>query len=101
MRVDGFLGLEVFEKYVVRHDYLEKELTFYRPENFSDSGGGQSIPFERVGNILVRSGFLDIYPTPALAIVLHRGCSTLCLIGYSVSPRGIPRSDGSASLEKG
>src|SRR5580658_5131780 len=27
--VDGFFGAEVFEKYVVRHDYQKKELTFY------------------------------------------------------------------------
>jgi Aspartyl protease len=59
VRVDGFLGLEVFEKYVVRHDYLKKALTFYRPENFSYSGGGQSIPFERVGNIPVISATFD------------------------------------------
>ncbi len=59
VRVDGFLGLEVVEKYVVRHDYLKKELTFYRFEDFSYSGGGQSIPFERVGNIPVISATFD------------------------------------------
>jgi hypothetical protein len=57
--VDGFFGLEVFEKYVVRHDYQKKELTFYRPEGFSYSGGGQSIPFERDGNIPVITATFD------------------------------------------
>jgi hypothetical protein len=57
--VDGFLGLEVFEKYVVRHDYIKKELTFYRPEAFSYSGSGQSIPFERDRNIPVISAAFD------------------------------------------
>lgn len=56
--VDGFFGAEVFEKYVVRHDYQKKELTFYDPQTYVYSGSGESVRFERQGNIpLISAGF--------------------------------------------
>ncbi len=56
--VDGFLGSEVFEKYVVRHDYQHKELTIYDPKTYFYSGTGASVPFERQGNIpVIRATF--------------------------------------------
>jgi Aspartyl protease/PDZ domain len=56
--VDGFFGLEVFENYVVRHDYQNKELTFYDPKTYVYSGSGEPIPFERQGNIaVIRASF--------------------------------------------
>ncbi len=57
--VDGYFGLEVFEKYVVRHDYLKHELSFYKPEEFSYTGPGVSVLFERMGNIPVISASFD------------------------------------------
>jgi hypothetical protein len=57
--VDGFFGAEVFEKYVVRHDYQKKELTFYDPQTYAYSGSGESIAFERQGNIPVISASFD------------------------------------------
>ena len=57
--VDGFFGLEVFEKYVVRHDYQHKELTFYDPKNYNYSGTGEPVPFERQGIIPVISASFD------------------------------------------
>jgi len=56
--VDGFFGTEVFEKYVVRHDYQKRELTFYNPQSYVYSGSGESILFERQGNIpLINASF--------------------------------------------
>lgn len=57
--VDGYFGLEVFEKYVVQHDYIKHELTFYKPTEFSYQGPGVSVPFERMGNIPVINASFD------------------------------------------
>jgi hypothetical protein len=57
--VDGFFGAELFEKYVVRHDYQKKELTFYDPQTYVYSGSGESVLFERQGNIPVVSASFD------------------------------------------
>ncbi len=57
--VDGFFGAEVFEKYVVRHDYQKKELTFYDPQTYVYSGSGESVLFERQGNIPLISASFD------------------------------------------
>src|SRR5271169_252745 len=57
--VDGFFGAEVFERYVVRHDYQKRELTFYDPQTYVYSGNGESILFERPGNIPIISASFD------------------------------------------
>jgi Aspartyl protease/PDZ domain len=57
--VDGFLGLEVFQRYVVRHDYETRELTFYDPKTYAYNGPGESVPFERDGNIPVIEAAFD------------------------------------------
>ena len=56
--LDGFFGAEVFEKYVVRHDYQKKELAFYDPQTYVYSGSGESVLLERQGNIpVIRASF--------------------------------------------
>ncbi len=57
--VDGYFGSEVFENYVVRHDYQKKELTFYDPKAYSYTGSGESFTFERPGNVPVISASFD------------------------------------------
>jgi hypothetical protein len=57
--VDGFLGLEVFQHYVVRHDYENRELTFYDPKTYVYNGPGESVRFERDGNIPVIDAVFD------------------------------------------
>jgi hypothetical protein len=57
--VDGFLGLEVFQKYVVQHDYVRRELTFYDPAAYAYSGPGESVAFERDGIIPVIDATFD------------------------------------------
>ena len=57
--VDGFFGLEVFQKYVVSHDYLNRELSFYDPEKYSYDGPGEAIAFHRDGNIPVIHASFD------------------------------------------
>lgn len=57
--VDGYLGLEVFQHYVVSHDYRNKELTFYDPRSYVYAGPGESVPFERDGNIPVIDASFD------------------------------------------
>src|SRR3954467_1818798 len=32
--LDGIIGLEVFRQLVAKHDYIQKQLTFYLPEKF-------------------------------------------------------------------
>jgi hypothetical protein len=60
--VDGFLGLEVFQHYVVRHDYEARELTFYDPKTYVYEGPGESVHFERDGNIPVIDAAFDGIP---------------------------------------
>jgi len=57
--VDGYLGLEVFQHYVVRHDYQTRELTFYDPKTYTYSGPGESVSFERDANIPVIEAAFD------------------------------------------
>jgi predicted aspartyl protease len=48
--VDGILGHDFFGKYVVEIDYPGKVVRLYRPEDFSYSGPGETLPFELVVN---------------------------------------------------
>ena len=57
--VDGYLGLEVFQHYVVRHDYENRELTFYDPKTYAYNGPGEFVPFERDRNIPVIGATFD------------------------------------------
>lgn len=57
--VDGYFGLEVFQKYVVQHDYLNRELTIYDPATYSYNGPGESFPFQRNGIIPVIHASFD------------------------------------------
>jgi len=57
--VDGYFGLEVFQKYVVSHDYMNRELEFYDPEKYSYEGPGEAIAFHRDGNIPVIHASFD------------------------------------------
>ena len=43
---DGFLGADVFDRFVVEVDYANHELRLYEPANFSYSGLGQRVPIE-------------------------------------------------------
>jgi PDZ domain/Aspartyl protease len=58
-RFDGVIGLSVFSRSVVRVDYERLRLTFTRPENFSYSGAGLAVPFERERLIPVIRGEVD------------------------------------------
>ncbi len=42
--VDGILGYEVFNGFVVEIDYASKTVTFYEPQSYRYSGRGQVIP---------------------------------------------------------
>jgi len=43
-RIDGVLGAEVFQRYVVELDYLKPEMTLYEPKGFSAAGRGKGLP---------------------------------------------------------
>lgn len=43
-RIDGILGVEAFERYVVEIDYLAKTVTFYEPRAFRYTRKGRSLP---------------------------------------------------------
>jgi Aspartyl protease len=47
-RVDGFLGSNIFQTYVVEIDYDEQLLRFYDPASYSYSGSGEHLPLEFV-----------------------------------------------------
>ena len=57
--VDGIIGREVFERMVVKHDYIHRILTFTDPRKFNYSGPGLIVPFERPRQIPVVDAELD------------------------------------------
>jgi Aspartyl protease/PDZ domain len=56
---DGIIGLPVFERMVVKHDYVNRILTFTAPERFDYAGSGVIVHFERPRQIPVVAGVLD------------------------------------------
>lgn len=58
-RVDGIIGLEVLQKFVVRIDYAHRRLTFRDPAQFSYKGSGAVLSFERPHLVPVVSGEVD------------------------------------------
>lgn len=57
--VDGIIGSEVFERLVVKHDYIHRVLTFTQPEHFTYAGSGMIVHFERPRQIPVVDAELD------------------------------------------
>lgn len=45
-RVDGFLGSNIFQNYVVEIDYANQLLRFHDPASYSYSGSGEHLPLE-------------------------------------------------------
>jgi predicted aspartyl protease len=43
-RVDGILGYEIFNRFVVEIDYASRVVTFYEPQGYKYSGRGEVIP---------------------------------------------------------
>ena len=60
--VDGIIGRQVFERMVVKHNYIERILTFTQPEKFTYSGSGTIVHFERPRQIPVVEAVLDGVP---------------------------------------
>ena len=42
--VDGILGYEIFNRFVVEIDYISRIVTLHDPKSYKDSGSGQAIP---------------------------------------------------------
>jgi aspartyl protease/PDZ domain-containing protein len=57
--LDGIIGLEIFRDLVVKHDYIQKQLTFTLPDQFVYKGTGTMLPFERPRQIPVIEAELD------------------------------------------
>jgi aspartyl protease/PDZ domain-containing protein len=56
---DGIIGLPAFERMVVKHDYVNRVLTFTTPDKFDYAGAGVIVHFERPRQIPVVAGVLD------------------------------------------
>ncbi len=61
--IDGFLGAELFERYVVEIDPVERRLLLHDPATFVDGGGGELLKLEVVdrrpvveGSVVVEEG---------------------------------------------
>jgi hypothetical protein len=59
---DGIIGLQVFERMVVKHDYVNRVLTFTSPDKFDYTGAGVIVHFGRPRQIPVVAGVLDGVP---------------------------------------
>lgn len=52
--VNGLLGYQFFDHFVVQIDYVRRQLQIFQPASFRYNGAGESIPLEIVrGNILI------------------------------------------------
>jgi hypothetical protein len=60
--VDGIVGLDVFQRVVVKHDYIRKILTFTVPDHFNYRGSGVVVQFDRPRQIPVVEAELDGVP---------------------------------------
>ena len=60
--LDGIVGLEVFQHFAVKHDYVHKLLTFTLPESYSAPKKAVIVPFERPRQIPVVEAELDGVP---------------------------------------
>jgi membrane-associated protease RseP (regulator of RpoE activity) len=56
---DGIIGLPVFERLVVKHNYVNRVLTFTVPDKFDYAGSGVIVHFERPRQIPVVAAVLD------------------------------------------
>ena len=56
---DGIIGLPVFERMVVKHNYVNRVLTFTAPDKFDYTGTGVIVHFERPRQIPVVAASLD------------------------------------------
>jgi hypothetical protein len=61
-RLDGWVGLEVFRRLVVKHDYIGKKLTLTLPDRFRYHGHGVIVPFDRPWLMPVVDATLDGVP---------------------------------------
>jgi len=61
-RLDGIIGLPVFEHMVVKHDYVNRLLTFSSPDKFNYTGNGIIVHFERPQQIPLVEAALDGVP---------------------------------------
>ena len=58
-RVDGYIGYEFFEKYVVKHDYEKRTVTFLDAKTFQYAGNGEILKVESTEYVPVVEGKLD------------------------------------------
>src|SRR3954467_1271198 len=57
--LDGIVGLEIFQHFVVKHDYIHKLLTFTLPNNYAAPKNAVIVPFDRPLQIPVVQAELD------------------------------------------
>jgi hypothetical protein len=59
-RIDGLLGVDFLEQFVVRIDYPNRKLDVVSPEEFHPGGKGVSVPLEKVGGHYAVKGKLEL-----------------------------------------
>jgi hypothetical protein len=66
-RVDGILGVDLFDQYVVKIDYETREVTLYDPDKFAYTGLGEAIPLKRVGGWVLAPAKIAVSPQKSIA----------------------------------
>jgi hypothetical protein len=59
-RIDGLLGVDFLEQFVVRIDYPNRKLDVVLPEAFHPAGKGVSVPVEKIGGHYALNGKLGL-----------------------------------------
>src|SRR5262249_24373163 len=58
-RLDGMIGVDFLERFVVRIDYPGRTLEVLLPEDFRMTGKGVTVPVEKVGGHYATRGFIQ------------------------------------------
>jgi hypothetical protein len=86
-RVDGYIGYEFFEKYVVKHDYENRTVTFLDAKTFQYAGSGEILRIEATEYVPVVEGKLD--GVPAKFGIDTGARSSLIVYGPYVASHGL------------
>lgn len=92
-RIDGVIGADLFQGYVVEIDYAQSQVSLFEPKRYRYTGSGEAIPISLVeGRPFVRAG-LDVggRRITAKALIDSGDGATLALHTPFVASHGLPR----------
>lgn len=65
--VDGIIGVELFRKFVIELDYTAPQIRLWKPESFSYSGQGSTVPVTYHGRLPIVAGSVTPFGREAIS----------------------------------